>query len=327
MIKITKNIKELEEYLHRQKWLGINEHITAVEVPGEGNMNFTLRVRTDQGSFILKQSRDYVEKYPQVSAPVDRAMRESEFYNLVADHNLLKRQMPALLGVDVNNYVLKLQDLGEGVDYSFLYEEAGSLDEVELQEIIGFVAELHTSVHLGKTGRLLPNRKMRKLNHEHIFIYPFHKNNGLNLDDILPGLNEIGNSFKEDVPLLKKVEQLGERYLKDGSVLLHGDYFPGSWLKTSAGVRIIDPEFCFFGEPEFEIGVTLAHLKLAAQPQIIFNKALESYMDRAPLQKELCFQFMATEILRRILGLAQLPLSIGLTERIELLQEAKDLLV
>lgn len=324
---ITTDIHTLENYLRGQGWLKKEESILAVETPGAGNMNFTLRVRTAQGSFIIKQSRAYVEKYPQVPAPADRSLREAEFYTLIDQYDVLKTKMPNLRGVDKANYVLNLEDLGDGMDYSYLYQKERDLKVSELEEIMGFAVNLHSNVHHGTTDVKIPNREMRKLNHEHIFVYPYLQDNGLNLDDIIPGLREVGNLYKEDKVLIKIVQQLGERYLIDGKTLLHGDYFPGSWLYTSDGIKIIDPEFCFFGEPEFEIGVTLAHLKLAEQPEAIIDQALKFYMDRAPLQKELCFQFMATEILRRILGLAQLPLSLDLEERLTLLQEAKEILV
>jgi len=327
MEMITKDIDQLENYLRGQAWLKKDESITTVEIPGAGNMNFTLRIRTDQGSFILKQSRGYVEKYPQVCAPADRALREAEFYTITADDEFLRSKMPELQGVDEENHVLKLADLGDGLDYTFLYERNSALGFGELEEIMVFAAVLHTGSYSTGSDKRLPNREMRKLNHEHIFVYPYLKENGLDLNGILPGLQEIGDAFKADQALKKKIYGLGERYLDDGTVLLHGDYFPGSWLKTEEGLKIIDPEFCFFGEPEFEIGVTLAHLKMAGQPQAIVDKALAIYTDKAQLQEEICLQFMAVEMVRRILGLAQLPLHLNLEERTTLLTEARMILL
>ena len=331
---MSKNVEELkadkaslEIYLKEQAWLQHGEKIVALEKPGEGNMNFTLRIKTDERSFIIKQSRDYVEKYPQVAAPAERAIREAEFYQLIAGESQLKEKMPQLLGVDHRNHVLKLEDLGNGVDYTFLYEKDKRLEDSELQEIVTFAARLHQSININTTQERLTNRNMRKLNHEHIFIYPYLENNGLDLDEILPGLKKIGEPFKKDRILKKAVEKLGQRYLEDGNTLLQGDYFPGSWLKTRDGLKIIDPEFCFFGDVEFEIGVMLAHLKMADQPEATVKKALNIYRELSSLDEELCRKFMAIEILRRILGLAQLPLSLGLEERKALLEESRKILV
>ena len=327
MEKLTGDVDRLENYLKKQNWLLPNEKVLAVEIPGVGNMNFTLRVKTSERSFIIKQSRNYVEKYPNVSAPVERAIRESEFYTLIAGYDLLKEQMPNLNGIDVNNCVLNLEDLGKGVDYTYLYKKKETIDWADLQKIIAFAATLHKTINTDITDVRLPNRDMRKLNHEHIFIYPYLRENGLNLDDLLPGLKEIGDDFKADNALKRKVEELGKSYLEDGNTLLHGDYFPGSWLKTSNGIKIIDPEFCYFGDPEFEIGVTLAHLKMSSQSQDLIERALKSYMDLAPLDSDLCYQFMSVEILRRILGLAQLKLDLCLEERTNLLEEARGVLL
>lgn len=331
---MSKNVEELtadkaslEIYLKEQAWLKREEKIVALEKPGEGNMNFTLRIKTEERSFIIKQSRDYVEKYPQVAAPAERALREAEFYQLIAGVDQLKEKMPQLLGVDQQNQVLKLEDLGNGVDYTFLYQKDKYLEDNELQEIVAFAARLHQNININTTQKRLTNRNMRKLNHEHIFIYPYLENNGLKLDEILPGLGKIGEAFKKDHPLKDAVEKLGHRYLKDGNTLLHGDYFPGSWLKTKDGSKIIDPEFCFFGDVEFEVGVMLAHLKMADQPESTVKKALNIYRELYSIDEELCRKFMAIEILRRILGLAQLPLSLDLEERKALLNESRNILV
>lgn len=324
---LTTEVKHLQKYLNAKGWIAQNEKVLGVEVPGAGNMNFTLRIRTDLRSFIIKQSRGYVEKYPQVPAPSDRVLREAEFYAIIARYQALRARMPALNGVDRDNHVLNLEDLGNGVDFTFLYQKGKVLEEWELSRIMSFAADLHMIVHSDKIQKSIPNREMRKLNHEHIFVYPYLDDNGLDLDDILPGLRAVARPFKEDQHLKAVVSELGQRYLEDGNTLLHGDYFPGSWLKTGGGLKIIDPEFCFFGEPEFEVGVTLAHLKMAEQPEKLIERALEIYTNKAPLQKDLCFQFMAVEMLRRMLGLAQLPLSLELEKREALLREAKGILV
>jgi len=325
--QLTKDKTELEAYLKSQHWLGEDENILAIEVPGEGNMNLTLRIKTKERSFIIKQSRDYVEKYPQVEAPADRVLREADFYKLTATHTELNNQMPNLLGVDKENHVLNLQDLGQSRDFTFLYNKGEVIADDALEKIITFIAKLHKSLNRETTEENLTNREMRMLNHEHIYIFPYLENNGLNLDDILPGLKEAAKPYKKNAELKRVLQNMGDRYLNDGKTLLHGDYFPGSWLETEDGIKIIDAEFCFFGDTEFELGVTLAHLKMAAQPPAIVEKAMAVYQKYAQIDETLCFKYMAVEILRRILGLAQLPLSLSLEELKKLLAEARNILV
>ena len=327
MIHLTNEISRIDDYLRERKFLGENELIEKAEKPGEGNMNFTLRLKTNQRSFIIKQSRDYVEKYPQVAAPKERIISEASFYNLISENSDLDAKMPRIMDLDKENKVLLMEDLGESNDFTFLYEEGKNIDEPDLISIMNYAVRLHNGINEKNVVDPIRNREMRKLNHEHIFLYPFMEDNGLNLDEVLPGLKKVAKTYQSSDKLKSKVEKLGTVYLQDGPKLLHGDYFPGSWLKTKRGIRIIDPEFCFFGYPEFEMGVCKAHLRMANQDKELIKKGLDYYLDRAPLNLELMNSFFAIEVMRRILGLAQLPLEINLDQRASLLAEAEEILM
>lgn len=315
-------IKPLETYLKNQGWLQDNETIEGVEKPGEGNMNFTLRIITNPRSFIIKQSRDFVEKYPSVPAPPERVQREAMFYKLIGTVDALRRMMPRLIGLDTINNVMNMEDLGAGRDFTFLYQENQILNQKDLSALIRFVTTLHGSISRENTDHYISNKAMRELNHEHIFVYPYLDDNGINLDDILPGLQEVAHRAKGNTTLKKELKKLGAIYLADGDHLLHGDYFPGSWLRTNEGIQVIDPEFCFFGPVEFEIGVMIAHLKMANQPEEIIESVLLQYGAVIGFDPWLQRRFSSAEILRRILGLAQLPLAIGLERRKALVEEA-----
>ena len=322
MKKLSKDKNELEAYLKNQGWLKPDEQITKIEKPGEGNMNFTLRVDTGERTIIVKQSRDYVEKYPQVAAPDERVLCEARFYEILSGETVLKAMTPNVIGLDKENRVMIMEDLGEGSDYSRLYKKEENIDEKELELLVDFAADLHKTFQADKVDNPIRNREMRFLNYEHIFVIPFLETNGINLNEILPGLSKIAETFKADKTLHEAVRKIGERYLADGPALLHGDFFPGSWLMTDNGIKVIDPEFCFFGDPEFEVGVMCAHLKMADQPVDLIEKVLKRYSAKAKIDRKLTEKYAATEILRRILGLAQLPLEIDLNKRKELMEEA-----
>tara|TARA_R110002049_G_scaffold247287_1_gene421461 strand:+ start:354 stop:1340 length:987 start_codon:yes stop_codon:yes gene_type:complete len=326
VIKLNTNLGDLSAYLKDKNWLKNDETIVAVEKPGEGNMNFTLRISTNSRSFIVKQSREYVEKYPQVAAPAERVLREAKFYGLIETVPKLKQMMPTLLELDAENSVMLLEDLGKGSDYTQIYQKGKTIAEADLNAVIDYAVELHNSITVETTSKRIANIKMQELNHEHIFRYPYLMDNGIHLDDILPGLEKEALVLKRDKALKNEVEKLGELYLKGGKTLLHGDYFPGSWLGTGAGIKVIDPEFCFFGPVEFELGVTMAHLKMADQPAELQTKAMARYKASASLDEVLCKKFTAIEILRRIMGLAQLPLEIDLEKRVALMQESREIL-
>ncbi|TFG71242.1 MAG: hypothetical protein E4H26_12695 [Flavobacteriales bacterium] len=59
------------------------------------------------------------------------------------------------------------------------------------------------------------------------------------------------------------VRTIGQKYLSPGETLLHGDYYPGSWMTVGDQFYVIDPEFGFVGFAEFDLGVMVAHLIMA----------------------------------------------------------------
>ncbi len=321
---LSDNLTELETYLKTQNWLAENESVLKVEKPGEGNMNFTLRVYTSTDkTFIIKQSRAYVEKYPSIAAPADRAITEGKFYEFTQTNKKLRSFMPVILGIDEDNNIIVTQDLGISNDFTNLYQPNQQISSAEITAISEYLSELHRSFKTKIPNPIFANREMRALNHEHIFIYPLMEDNGFNLDNILEGLQEAAMIYKTDADFKETVKNLGEIYLADGHYLLHGDYYLGSFLRTSDGVKIIDPEFCFYGYAEFDLGVLIAHLKMSSQSQEIIELAIANYEKPDDFNENLLNQFIGVEIMRRIIGLAQLPLTLSLTKRIDLLKEAK----
>jgi len=290
-------------------------------------MNCTVRVSTSAGSFIVKQSRPWVEKYPQFAAPWDRACREAEFYQLVVKRPSVASMMPGLLSFDAEARVLVLEDLGAASDCTGIYR-GGSFATGEIESLAKFLSALHGSFEDAAVSSTLANREMRELNHAHIFAIPLTQKNGLDLDSITSGLSDVAESLQADAAYCGKIKQLGrEVYLADGQCLLHGDFFPGSLLRTGDGPRVIDPEFGFFGRPEFDVAVFLAHLYLAQQSEEHRLHWRREYDAPAGFDEELMLQLAGVEIMRRLIGYAQLPLGYGLKQKRQLVELSRNLVL
>lgn len=315
------DLAALTLYLQQRGWLAADEQLQSADKAGEGNMNYTLRVQTAARSFIIKQSRPWVEKYPTIAAPWERALIEGRFYAVVQTQPSVAAMMPKLIGVDETSHILVLEDLGAARDFTSLYH-GEALTETQLTELVRWLVALHRSFVDADAKADLANRAMRELNHFHIFDFPLQAQNGFDLEAITPGLTNEARALQSNERYVNIVRELGALYLRDGASLLHGDYFPGSWLQTVAGVRVIDPEFCFFGPPEFDVGVLLAHLRLAEQRAELIAQVMKEY--GATLDESLAWSFAGVEIMRRLLGVAQLPLRCGLPEKVRFLALSRD---
>jgi 5-methylthioribose kinase len=319
----------LEDYLRSVNRLPAGDAVLHAEKAGEGNMNCTVRVQTGAGTFILKQSRPWLEKYPGIRAPFDRALIEAQFYQRIASIPAVAGYMPYLLWSDPAARTLALEDLGSASDYFPVYAGELVLGPSILQELTAYLAALHGLTLSGPERDKFRNAEMRALNHEHIFALPLRPDNGLDLDVYTgtPGLQVAAVRWQEDAAYVAAVTELGRRYLHGrGEVLIHGDFFPGSFLRTSAGIKVIDPEFCFCLDAEFDLGVLAAHLLLSGAGGATAESVFASYAVAGgrPFSRELARQHAGVEIMRRLLGVAQIPtLRIDLARKIALLETSQ----
>ena len=303
------------------------ESISQVAKAGEGNMNLVLRVTTDSRSVIVKQARPWVEKYPSIAAPDERIVSEIEFYRCISENGPVRAAMPSVLAFDVEQRLMVLEDLGTASDYAILYRSDVAQSEVDsvFERAINWVSQLHAFD--AKDNQNLGCKPLRSLNHQHIFSIPLSDPPAIDLDAVCDGLTKASRAICSDDALRQTMTRLGEIYLEagvpanNGKVLLHGDYYPGSWLKTEAGFRVIDPEFCFCGPREFDLGVLAAHWIFCggkADSSTIDAVIQASVVDADignQVSRHLVLGFAGAELVRRLTGVAQLPLDADLDRR------------
>ena len=313
----------LSDALKARGWVPQDGTVLAVTRAGEGNMNRVLRVTwTDadgtQSSAIAKQSSPVVEKYPDIPAPPDRNLVEVDFYRLTAGVPALATAMPALLGADAAHRLAWFEDLGAASDFADRYG-AATLAQADLDALLRWLSALHALEVDGAAWPRLANHDMRALNHAHIFEIPLDPASAPDVDAHCAGLQASARPLREDPALRRATAELGRIYLADGPTLLHGDFYPGSWLATAAGPRVIDPEFGFLGRAEFDLGVLRAHLAFVGAPDL----SLDAYTPPADFDETLARGFMGAELIRRLLGVAQLPLEASLAQRTEWLETGR----
>ena len=321
------DVPRLQAYLVGRGFAQAGEAMTT-ERAGEGNMNCVVRVRLSNRSLILKQARPWVEKYPSIAAPVERAASEARFYHFAAQSSSVAAMMPRLLDFDEDSALLIMEDISPADTWLDCYQGKRSFDRLQLNELAHYTSALHRLTIPQDERAAFRNEAMRKLNHEHIFDIPLRTDGALfeMLERITPGLNRVGDVLRRDGRFCEAVERLGRCYLEhEGPSLIHGDLFPGSLLQIGSGqLRVIDPEFSFCGNPEFDIGVFYAHLLLSRHDDDIASFWLQVALEDTPHSESLVLQFAGVEIMRRILGVAQLPAALSLEAKRHLLEQSRE---
>src|SRR5262252_1513790 len=99
------------DYLHRRGWVGPG--LVRVEALAGGVSNLVLRVQTEDGRFVLKQSQPRLRTRDDWFSDVERVYREQEVMELL--HPLLPPlAVPAVLHVDRENFVFAMQHAPAG---------------------------------------------------------------------------------------------------------------------------------------------------------------------------------------------------------------------
>lgn len=312
------NLSSLTSALHERGWLAADDRLIYQEKAGEGNMNLVLRVKSTEGyQLILKQSRSWVEKYPEFDAPEDRICQEAKFYQLAGA--TVGDMLPIVAGFDRDRRMLVMEDLGQLSDLTSMYK-GHKISESHLDDLVDFLVRLHR-IELSEN---FENLAMRKLNYHHMFVVPLTKGS-LALDDITPGLEKAATDLREDRSYVERVHEIGQKYLNGGNKLVHGDFYPGSWALKGDRVIIFDPEFAFRGNAAFDLGIMAAHFILSGFEDQGFD-LIDQYLRSSVLAKEDVFDFAGVEIMRRLLGVAQLPLDLSLEQKVCLLNTSKSLI-
>jgi 5-methylthioribose kinase len=217
---------------HIENVLGKKVKVANIDIAGDGNMNFTFRLTfDDQNTVIIKQSPPYCARFPDIPAPERRILSEFKYYELAAKNDFLAAHSPELLGLDKEKRIAYISDLGSATDFEYLYAQQQKLDKATCENLVRYLVSLH-SLKIPNDIEF-DNLAMRELNHAYIFHLPFLADDeAIDLDTVTEGLQAIAKPYKNDDELRQAATELGELYFKKSRTLIHGDYYPMSWIET-----------------------------------------------------------------------------------------------
>jgi len=248
----------LPAYLRAAGLLAADE-VARVEAAGDGNINWVRRVRVGDRSFVVKQARLHLERFPEYQAPTGRIVCEARYFETVRP---LDRDgvCPAVVRFDEGARVLVLEDLGEAERLDALLARGGDVRGVA-QRLAHFLGAVHaaTADDTSLDARF-ENDAMRRLHGEHIFVLPFQPN-----EFPLPAaVRARAEVIWRDGCIARIARDAYALYLAPHGALVHGDVQAGNVLIAARGAVLLDAEIAHIGDPAFDLGMLFAHLWLPA---------------------------------------------------------------
>ncbi|CAJ1001367.1 S-methyl-5-thioribose kinase [Brevibacillus aydinogluensis] len=240
--------------------------LTSREI-GDGNLNLVFHIREEATgkSVVVKQALPYArvvgESWPLT---LDRARIESEALRI--QHKYVPDLVPKVYHYDeelaltvmedVSDHVIMRKGLIEGNRYPLFAKQIGRF----LAHTLFYTSDLgaHPYDKKALVGRFI-NPELCKITEDLVFTDPYEDAPTNNFNPLIKREVEAIWNNKQ---LKLEIAQLKYDFLTRAEALIHGDLHTGSIFVSPTSVKVIDPEFAYYGPIGFDIGAVIANLLL-----------------------------------------------------------------
>ena len=255
---------EVISYVKEKNLFSENANLTVKEI-GDGNINYIFKVenKIDGKSIVLKQADKLLRSSGR---PLDLARSKIEANILRIENNLAPHFVPEIYFYDEIMCVLAMEDISE---YKNLRTEliAGKIFPNFADNISEFLSRtllLTTDLFMDKFEKKknvkeFINPELCDISECLVFTEPYDNNKNRNI--ITTGNEEfVENMLYKNEDLHFAILKLREKFMNYSQSLIHGDLHSGSIFINEKGIKIIDPEFSFYGPMAYDIGNVIGNL-------------------------------------------------------------------
>ena len=255
---------EVISYVKEKNLFSENANLTVKEI-GDGNINYIFKVenKIDGKSIVLKQADKLLRSSGR---PLDLTRSKIEANILRIENNLAPHYVPEIYFYDEIMCVLAMEDISE---YKNLRTEliAGKIFPNFADNISEFLSRtllLTTDLFMNKFEKKknvkeFINPELCDISECLVFTEPYDNNRNRNI--ITAGNKEfVENTLYKNEDLHFAILKLREKFMNYSQSLIHGDLHSGSIFINEKGIKIIDPEFSFYGPMAYDIGNVIGNL-------------------------------------------------------------------
>jgi 5-methylthioribose kinase len=303
----------LPDYLRRLGLVRAGDRVE-VEPAGDGNINWVRRARSGARSWVVKQARPALERFPEYRVTTDRILFEARWLEVARPLDA-EGVCPRVIRFDPEARVLVLEDLGDAPRLDRVLARRPDAGTEPAQRLARFLGAVHAATRDPALAARFENDAMRRLHGEHIFVLPFRPNEF----PLPPALRARAEALWRDRDVIAIADAAYRRYLEPRGALVHGDVQAGNVLLGPDGAILLDAEIAHVGDPAFDLGTLLAHLRLPAAARgrpADADRAVEAAWlayaatsGAAPELRADAERYAALEMLRRTLGAARVAVA------------------
>ncbi|MEM7734156.1 MAG: S-methyl-5-thioribose kinase [Deinococcota bacterium] len=255
--------------------IGIDNALHAREV-GDGNLNqvFIVTVGSQDSpsaTIIVKQALPYLRVSGE-GWPLSRERMRFETQALLKYSELMPELVPEIYHHDLEMSLVVMEYL-DGFEVMRGPITKGQRFPNFAINIAEFTARSHfftsdaylTSANKKAAQAAFINPELCKLQEDFVFTNPFMTSPENNWNPLLePDIIKL----RGNATLKVTINQTKYDYMTNAQAMLHGDLHTGSLMVQGDELKIIDPEFAFYGPQAYDVGTLLANIVLGAASQV-----------------------------------------------------------
>ncbi len=232
---------------------------------GDGNINYIFRVIEDKTgkSVVLKQADKFLRSSGR-PLDLDRNRIEAEILRLEGEY--APEFVPKIYRYDDIMCVIVMEDISA---YKNLRKEllAGKVFPKFADEISSFLADTllpTTDLVLDRAEKkdrvqAFINKELCDISECLVFTEPYVNDRDRNI--VIPENMEFVKKYLyDDIELRTEAAKLKNNFMNNAQALIHGDLHSGSIFINQDGMKVIDPEFSFYGPMGYDIGNVIGNL-------------------------------------------------------------------
>lgn len=235
---------------------------------GDGNINYVFRVwsEADGHSLVVKQAdrllRSSGRLLDQNRSRIEAAILRLEAElapSFVPEVYHYDEVMAATAMEDVSDYKNLRRELMAGRFYLHLAENISTFIADTLLPTTDLILDAEEKK---RHVLFFTNPELCKITEDLVLTEPYYDYKGRNI--LTPGTEDfVREKLYCDEDLHAEVAALRLNFMNNAQALLHGDLHSGSIFINDRGIKILDPEFAFYGPMGYDIGNVIGNLFFA----------------------------------------------------------------
>lgn len=259
------NVEEAKNYSKEKvKFFDDDEKLKGIEI-GDGNINYVFKIWNEESgkSLIIKQA-DKLLRSSGRPLDINRSRIEAEILKI--QKNLAKDFIPeiydydeimcAIAMEDISEYKNLRKELMEGKTFKSLSENLSQFLADTLLPTTDLVID-----RAEKKSRVIKftNTELCDISEDLVFTEPYYnyKNRNIIIDE---NKEFVEDNLYNNEKLKAQVGILRDNFMNHAQALIHGDLHSGSIFVNEKGMKVIDPEFAFYGPMGYDIGNVIGNL-------------------------------------------------------------------